>query len=128
MNQIILRGKLTADAEVRLTADQNPTTIARFSLAVADRSKKDNNGNYPVDFIKIVCFNAIADNVQRFTEKGSEVIITGRLHTYSYKNKNEQTVYMTEVITEKLEFVSNCRKSEPEIPNIPDVDGELPFK
>ena len=128
MNFIILRGRLTADADIRITTDQHPTTIARFSLAVADRSKRDGNGKYPVDFIKIVCFNGIAENVQKFTEKGSEVIITGRLHTYSYKNKNEQTVYMTEVITERLEFVSNCKKSGPEIPDIPDTDDELPFR
>lgn len=126
MNFIILRGRLTADADIRITTDQHPTTIARFSLAVPDRSKRDDNGNYPVDFIKIVCFNGIAENVQKFTEKSSEVIITGRLHTYSYKNKNGQTVYMAEVITEKLEFVSNCRKSEPEIPD--GADDELPFR
>lgn len=126
MNSVILRGRLTADAEIRITQDEKPTTIARFSLAVQDRTKRDDNGNYPVDFIKIVAFNSIANNISQFTSKGSEIIVMGRLHTYSYKNKNEQTVYMTEVITEKLEFVANCRKSEVEIPDIP--DDELPFR
>lgn len=126
MNNVILRGRLTADPEVRITQDEKPTTIARFSLAVQDRTKRDDNGNYPVDFIKIVAFNAIANNISQFTSKGSEIIVMGRLHTYSYKNKNEQTVYMTEVIVEKLEFVANCRKPEVEIPDIP--DEELPFR
>lgn len=126
MNSIILRGRLTADADVRITQDQSPTTIARFTLAVQDRTKRDENGHYPADFIKIVAFNSIADIISQYTGKGSEVIIMGRLHTYSYKNKNEQTIYMTEVITEKLEFVANCRKPEVEIPDIP--DDELPFR
>lgn len=126
MNSVILRGRLTADAEIRITQDEKTTTIARFSLAVQDRTRRDDNGNYPADFIKIVAFNSIANNISQFTSKGSEIIVMGRLHTYSYKNKNEQTVYMTEVITEKLEFVTNCRKPEVEIPDIP--DEELPFR
>lgn len=126
MNSVILRGRLTADAEVRITQDQKPTTIARFTLAVQDRTKRDGNGSYPADFIKIVAFNAVADNVARFTAKGSEVIVMGRLHTYSYKNKEGQTVYMAETITEKLEFVAGCRRPDTGIPDIP--DEELPFR
>lgn len=125
MNNVILRGRLTADAEIRITQDQNPTTIARFTLAVQDRTKRDGDGNYPVDFIKIVAFNSIANNISQFTSKGSEIIVMGRLHTYSYKNKEQQTVYMSEVIVEKMEFVANCHKPEVEIP---DTDDDLPFK
>lgn len=126
MNSVILRGRLTADPEVRITQDEKPTTIARFTLAVQDRTKRDNDGNYPADFIKIVAFNSIANSISQFTSKGSEIIIMGRLHTYSYKNKEQQTVYMAEVITEKLEFVANCHK--PEEIQIPDTDDELPFR
>lgn len=126
MNSVILRGRLTADAEIRITQDQNPTTIARFTLAVQDRTKRDENGYYPADFIKIVAFNSIANNISQFTEKGSEIIVMGRLHTYSYKNKEQQTVYMSEVIVEKMEFVAKCHK--PEEVEIPDTDDELPFR
>lgn len=126
MNITILRGRLTADPEVRITNDAQPMTIARFCLAVPDRTKRDSNGNYATDFVKVVCFNTIADNAQTYTSKGSEVIITGRLHTYCYKNKKEQTVYMTEVITEKLEFIADCKKAAADIPDIPD-EG-MPFK
>lgn len=118
---------MTTNAELRITSDDKPTTIARFSLAVPDKSHRNNEGNYDTDFIKIVAFNKIADNVERFTSKGSELLITGRLHTYSYKNKDNQTVYMAEVIAEKVEFVNDCKKASEEVVDIPEND-ETPFK
>ena len=124
MNMIILRGRLTADAEVRVTNDEKSTTIARFSLAVPDKTHRNSNGEYDTDFIKIVAFNSHADIIQQYTGKGSEIIVTGRLHTYSY-DKDNRKVYMSEVITERIEFVDRCNKPDVEIP---DSDDELPFK
>lgn len=126
MNKVILRGRLTTAPEVRITSDQKPTTIARFSLAVPDRTHRNHEGNYDTDFIKIVAFNNHAENIQQYTDKGSEIIITGRLHTYTYKNKEDKNVYMSEVIVENLEFVSNCKKADINIPD--SIDDELPFK
>lgn len=124
MNIIILRGRLTADAEVKVTTDEKRTTIARFSMAVPDKTHRNNNGEYDVDFIKIVAFNSHADIIQQYTGKGSEIIVTGRLHTYSYE-KESRKVYMSEVISERIEFVDKCNKPNVEIP---DSDDELPFK
>lgn len=124
MNMIILRGRLTADAEVRVTNDEKSTTIARFSLAVPDKTHRNSNGEYDTDFIKIVAFNSHADIIQQYTGKGSEIIVTGRLHTYSY-DKDNRKVYMSEVIAERIEFVDKCNKPDVEIP---DSDDELPFK
>ena len=124
MNIIILRGRLTADAEVRVTSDEKSTSIARFSLAVPDRTHRNSNGEYDTDFIKIVAFNSHADIIQQYTGKGSEIIVTGRLHTYSYEKDNRK-VYMSEVITERIEFVDKCNK--PDI-DISGNDDELPFK
>lgn len=124
MNTIILRGRLTADAEVRVTTDEKSTTIARFSLAVPDKTHRNNNGEYDTDFIKIVAFNGLANTVSQYTGKGSEIILTGRLHTYSYE-KESRKVYMSEVIAERVEFVDRCNKPDVEIP---DSDDELPFK
>jgi single-strand DNA-binding protein len=126
MNNVILRGRLTAAPDVRITTDEKNTTTARFSLAVQDKSHKNHNGDYDVDFVKCVAFNGIANNLHQYCDKGSEILITGRLHCYSYKNKEDKNVYMTEVIVEKVEFVSNCQKADVEIPDIP--DEELPFK
>lgn len=123
MNIIILRGRLTADAEVRVTTDEKSTTIARFSLAVTDRTHRNGNGEYDTDFIKIVAFNSHANTVEQYTGKGSEIIVTGRLHTYSYEKENRK-VYMSEVIAERIEFVDKCKKPDVEIP---DNDDGLPF-
>lgn len=124
MNQIILRGRLTDTPEVRITTDEKSTTIARFTLAVQDKTHRNHNGDYDVDFIKCVAFNNLANNLQQYTDKGSEILISGRLHCYSYKNKEDKNVYMSEVITEKVEFISNCKKLELEIPD----NEETPFK
>lgn len=124
MNSIILRGRLTADAEVRVTSDEKSTTIARFSLAVQDRTHRNSSGEYDVDFIKIVAFNGLANTVGQYTGKGSEIILTGRLHTYSYEKENRK-VYMSEVIAERIEFIDRCNKPDVEIPN---NDDELPFR
>lgn len=124
MNIVILRGRLTADAEVRVTTDEKSTTIARFSLAVADRTHRNSNGEYDTDFIKIVAFNSLANTIEQYTSKGSEIIATGRLHTYSYE-KDGRKVYMSEIIAERIEFVDKCNKPDFEIP---DNDDELPFK
>lgn len=124
MNIVILRGRLTADAEVRVTTDEKSTAIARFSLAVADRTHRNSNGEYDTDFIKMVAFNSLANTIEQYTSKGSEIIVTGRLHTYSYE-KDSRKVYMSEVIAERIEFVDKCNKPDLEIP---DNDDELPFK
>lgn len=125
MNTIILRGRLTADADVRVTTDEKSTTIARFSLAVADRTHRNSKGEYDTDFIKIVAFNSLANTISQYTGKGSEIIVTGRLHTYSYE-KDGRKVYMSEVIAERIEFVDKCNKPAVEIPDYD--DDELPFK
>lgn len=126
MNTVILRGRFTDAPDVRITTDEKATTVARFSLAVQDRSHRNHNGDYDVDFVKCVAFNGIADTLQQYTDKGSEVLITGRLHCYTYKNKDDKNVYMTEVIVEKAEFIANCKKNGSDTPDMP--DEELPFK
>jgi len=124
MNTIILRGRLTADAEVKVTVDKKSTTIARFTLAVPDRTHRNSNGEYDTDFIKIVAFNSLANTIHQYTGKGSEILVAGRLHTYSY-DKDNRKVYMSEIIAERIEFIDRCSKPAMQIP---DNDDELPFK
>lgn len=126
MNHIILRGRLTADPDMKITTDQKSISVSRFSLAVHDRSHRNHNGEYDVDYIKVVAFNTVADNIHQYTSKGSELLVQGRLHTYSYKNKEGKMVYMAEVIAERIEFVSNCKQSIAEVPE--GEDEELPFR
>lgn len=124
MNNVILRGRLTDAADTRISPE-NSTVIARFSLAVPDKTHRNHNGDFDVDFIKIVAFNGLANTIAQYTSKGSEILVTGRLHTYTYQ-KEERKVYMSEVIAERVEFVTKCNK--PEMPDIPENDDELPFK
>lgn len=111
MNNVILRGRLTADAEVKISNGEKSTTVARFSLAVPDRTSRSSNGEQETDFIKTVSYGPLAENVQKYTSKGSEVLISGRLHTYSYMNNNRK-VYMTEVVAEHVEFLSKCSTAD----------------
>lgn len=127
MNNIILRGRMTADAETKITTDEKPISISRFSLAVADRTHRNSNGEYDVDFIKMVAFNKNSENISSYTQKGSELLIAGRLHTYTYKNKDGKNVYMAEVICERIEFLNDCKK--PTVVEMPDdIDEQVPFK
>ncbi len=123
MNNIILRGRLTDAPNTRISPENN-TPITRFSLAVPDKTHRNHNGDFDVDFIKIVAFNGLANTVSQYTGKGSEILVTGRLHTYSYEKDNRK-VYMSEVIAERIEFVDKCNKPEFDIP---ETDDELPFK
>lgn len=111
MNNIILRGRLTADAEVKKTTDNKSMNVARFTLAVPDRTHRTEKDEYDTDFIKIVAFGSLADSIEKYTGKGTEILLTGRLHTYSYE-KNNRKVYMTEVVAEHVEFIAKCTNDE----------------
>ena len=126
MNNIILRGRLTDQADLKISSGTVPVTTCRFTLAVQDNSHKNDEGKYDVDFIKIIAFQKAATLIYDYTKRGSEIIVIGRLHTYNYKDKDARTVYMSEVILEKIEFISNCKKNELEIPE--EELNDLPFK
>jgi single-strand DNA-binding protein len=147
MNKVILMGRLTRDPEVRVTAGENPITVARYSLAVDRRYKKD--GEQTADFINCVAFGKSGEFAEKYLHKGTKIAITGRIQTGSYTNNEGQKVYTTDVIVEEHEFCESAAKntSEPATgtsPNhttasapqtgsagfmdIPDgIDEELPF-
>ncbi len=100
MNSVQLIGRLTRDPEVRATTGQNPTTVARFSIAVNDGY----GDNERTSFINIVVFGRQADNCERYLSKGRQVGITGRIQTGSYE-KDGRTIYTTDVIANRVEFL-----------------------
>lgn len=124
MNQSILRGRLTTDPKINVVKD---TTTATFTLAVPDRTHKNSDGNYVTDFIRITTFNSKADIALRHLQKGSEIIVSGKLHSYNY-TKNDTTIYGTEVIASNIEFVSDCigKDDFAFVENVP--ESEMPFK
>lgn len=103
MNTVFLIGRLTNKPDMAYT--QSGKEIAKFTLAV-DRMGKDDG----TDFIRVTTWGSQAVNCDRFLDKGSLVCVQGRITTGSYKNKNNETVYTTEVTAERVEFLS--RKNE----------------
>ena len=148
MNKVILMGRLTRDPEVRYSQGENPLAIARYTLAVDRRFKRD--GEASADFINCVAFGRQAEHAERYYRQGLRVTICGRIQTGSYTNKDGVKVYTTEVVVEEQEFAESKAASDANVGsfhaatsspapapvsdagdgfmNIPDgIDEELPF-
>jgi single-strand DNA-binding protein len=103
MNKVILMGRLTRDPEVRVT--EGGTTIARYTLAVDRRYAKD--GEQTADFISCVAFGKAAEFAEKYYKKGTKVVITGRIQTGSYDDKDGKKVYTTDIVIEDQEFAES---------------------
>lgn len=110
MNKVILVGRLTRDPEVRYTQGENQTAIARYTLAVDRRFKRD--GEPTADFINCVVFGKSAEFAEKYFRQGLRVAISGRITTGSYTNKDGIKVYTTEVTVEDQEFAESKAESE----------------
>lgn len=117
MNNVTLRGRLTADPEMRtyMMKDGSTGTVAAFTLAVPDRTaRRDENNNFPADFIRCSCFGKNAEVMESFAMKGTEILITaGKLTSGSY-NKEGITVFSTEVNIISFEFIAGTKSKEAE--------------
>lgn len=144
MNKVILMGRLTRDPEVRYSQGANQTAVARFSLAVDRRFKRD--GEQDADFINCVAFGKTGEFLEKYGRKGTKFVVEGRIQTGSYTNKDGVKVYTTDVVVENVEFAESKNasggndggyvgaSSAPAVGagdgfmNIPDgIDEELPF-
>ena len=151
MNKVILMGRLTRDPDVRYSAGENSTAVARYTLAVDRRFRRDGD-SATADFIGCVAFGRQAEFAEKYLRQGTKIAITGRIQTGSYTNREGQKVYTTEVVVEEQEFAESKSASDnyaashpqtsapaPSMPapgaasadgfmNIPDgIDEELPF-
>lgn len=102
MNNVILIGRLTKDPEIKYTRDQ--TAVATFTVAI-NRGKDKNGEDRGADFPRVVAYGRTAENCERYLAKGRLVGIQGRLQTGSYKHKDGYTVYTTDVIADRVEFL-----------------------
>lgn len=142
MNKCVLMGRLTRDPEVRYSQGDNASAVARFSLAVDRRFKKD--GDQTADFINCVAFGKTAEFIEKYGYKGTKFVVEGRIQTGNYTNKDGQKVYTTDVVVEQVEFAesknassdssstgntSNTTSDDMSFMNIPDnvEDEGLPF-
>ena len=110
MNKVILMGRLTRDPEVRYSAGENSLAIARYTLAVDRRFRRD--GEATADFISCVSFGRTAEFAEKYFRQGLKVVVTGRIQTGSYTNKDGQKVYTTDVVVEEQEFAESKATSD----------------
>ena len=110
MNKVILMGRLTRDPEVRYTEGDNPTTIARYTLAVDRKFKRD--GEPTADFLRCIAFGRAAEFTEKYLQKGVKIVISGRIQTGSYKNKEGVKVYTTDIVVEEQDFAESKAVSE----------------
>ena len=110
MNKVILMGRLTRDPDVRYSAGDNSMAVARYTLAVDRRfTRRDDgdNNQQTADFISCVVFGKGAEFAEKYLHQGSKTVVTGRLQTGSYINRDGQKVYTTEVVVEDQEFAES---------------------
>jgi len=107
MNKVILMGRLTRDPEVRYSQNGDSMAIARYSLAVDRRGRGAQNGGQEADFINIVALGKAGEFAEKYLHKGTKVLVTGRIQTGSYTNKDGVKVYTTEVMAEDQEFAES---------------------
>lgn len=141
MNKVILMGRLTRDPEVRYSQGAEPMAVARYTLAVDRRGRREDNGQN-ADFISCVAFAKNGEFAEKYLRKGTKIAITGRIQTGSYNDREGRKVYTTDVVIEDQEFAESKSsqnggntQAPPEqsdagdgFMNIPDgIDEELPF-
>ena len=107
MNKVILMGRLTRDPDVRVSTGERSMSIARYTLAVDRRTRRSDNGEQTADFISCVAFDRSAEFAEKYLHQGTKVVVTGRIQTGSYTNKDGQKVYTTDVVVEDQEFAES---------------------
>lgn len=134
MNRVNLIGKLVRDPDIRYSQGTTPMAVAKFTLAV-DRKFKKQGDEQTADFLPCIAFGKTAEFVEKWFAKGMRAGISGHLQTGNYTNKDGVKVYTTDVIIDDIEFTESkktsdeVKQAEPtDFMNIPDgVDELLPF-
>lgn len=109
LNRVILIGRLTKDPELRYTP--NGVAVATFTLAV-DRNYSNQQGQREADFIPIVTWRGLAENVANYLKKGRLAAVEGRIQTRNYENNEGKRVYITEVIADNVRFLESAANSQ----------------
>ena len=107
MNRVILMGRLTRDPEVRYSQGERSMAIARYTLAVDRRGRRNQDSEQTADFINIVAFDRAGEFAEKYFRQGMRVLISGRIQTGSNTNKEGQRVYTTEVIVDDQEIADS---------------------
>ena len=142
MNRVILMGRLTRDPEVKYSQGEKSMAIAKYTLAIDRRGRRNQEGNeQTADFINCTAFDKAGEFAEKYFRQGMRVLVSGRIQTGSYTNKDGIKVYTFDVIVDDQEFADSKNasgdNSRPEhssaagdgFMNIPDgvEDEGLPF-
>ena len=149
MNKVILMGRLTREPDVRYSQNADGSmAVARYTLAVDRRRGRNSDNEQSADFISCVAFGRSGEFAEKYLHQGTKIVVTGRIQTGSYTNREGVKVYTTEVVIEEQDFAeskaaaaqnSNMGVPQPSAPqpsaaasdgfmNIPDgLEEELPF-
>ena len=139
MNKVVLMGRLTKDPDVRYSQGNNPMVIARYTLAVDRKFKRDGEAN--ADFINCIAFGKNGEFAEKYLRKGMKILVEGRWQSGSYTNRDGQKVYTNDCVVESCEFAEsknanqqNEQNNRPQPSNsddgfmqIPDNMEDLPF-
>ena len=139
MNKVVLMGRLTKDPEVRYSQGNNPMAIARYTLAVDRKFKRD--GESTADFINCIAFGKNGEFAEKYLHKGIKILVEGRWQSGSYTNRDGQKVYTNDCVVESCEFSESKNASQQNEQNnrlqpsnsddgfmqIPDNMEDLPF-
>lgn len=138
MNIVVISGRLTRDPEIRYTQGAKSMCVARYSLAVDRRFKRE--GEPTADFLNCVAFGKNGEFAEKYLKKGIKINVTGHIQTGSYTNKDGQKIYTTDIVVDAAEFCESKATSQQntqsapqktatdDFINIPDqIDSELPF-
>jgi single-strand DNA-binding protein len=109
LNKVILMGRLVRDPEVRYTQAENPMAVSRYTLAIDRRGikKKEGDQKPETDFINCIAFGKSGEFAEKYFHRGLRVLVSGRIQTGSYVNKDGNKVYTTDVIVEEQEFADS---------------------
>ena len=121
MNKVIEIGRLVKDPEIRYSQGASSTCVARYTLAVDRKFKQE--GQPTADFINCIAFGKLGEFAEKYLHKGTKIAVSGRIQTGSYKNKDGNTVYTTDVVVEEQEFCESKSQSNSQPQPAPSNDN-----
>ncbi len=110
LNKVILMGRLTRNPEVRYSQGEKATCVAKYTLAVNRRFHRE--GEQDADFINCVAFGRQGEFAEKYMKQGTKIVISGRIQTGSYTNRDGVKVYTTDVVIEEQEFAESKKAAE----------------
>ena len=123
MNKVILIGRVVRDAEIRYSQGASSTCIARYTLAVDRKFKQE--GQPTADFINCIAFGKLGEFAEKYLRQGIKIAVTGRIQTGSYKNKDGNTVYTTDVVVEEQEFCESKSSNQSQGNDRPQASSDV---